>query len=45
MVKHTYTPDIQPPLGDSAAHQKLWDELRIELASARLLEGAQDWQG
>ena len=28
--------------GDSAAQQKLWDQPRVELVSARLLEGAQD---
>ena len=37
-------PDVHPPSGDNATRQKAWDTPGVELASRRLLEGAQDCQ-
>ena len=34
-------PDFQPPSGDDAVSQKIWDQPGVELASRRLLNGAQ----
>ena len=35
-------PDFQPPSGDDAVSQKIWDQPGVELVSRRLLNGAQN---